>query len=191
MDKKEEIIAATTALINASGENIDKLTVRGICKRAGVGLGLINYYFGNKDALIETCVERIINGIVENFVEIGANTEMSPFEKLDYLGNLTFTFLFEHQAVSRISVLTDIRAPKAEDNTQRTLRAFIPLVAACRPDWSESEVKSRTFCLISSMQTAFIRHGVILKTQGVNLKNASERKCFHTRLLRHILGVTE
>lgn len=189
MDNKECIIRATVSLINEKGDDIDEITVRDICKRAGVGLGLVNYYFESKDKLIETCVERIINGIVEKFAEIREKTENNaPRDKLDRLGNMTLTFLFEHYAVSRISILTDMRSPGKDDNTMRTYRAYLPLVAECRPDWCEAKVARMTHCLITSMQQAFLRHEAILLTQGVDLKNADERKAYHTRMLRDILG---
>ena len=65
MDNKEAIIQATIKLIEENGEHLEEITVRDICKNAGVGLGLVNYHFGSKDKLIEACVERIINGIVD------------------------------------------------------------------------------------------------------------------------------
>ncbi len=40
MDNRECIIRATVSLINEKGDDIDEITVRDICKRAGVGLGL-------------------------------------------------------------------------------------------------------------------------------------------------------
>ena len=59
MDNKETIIQAAIALIEEKGEDLDTVTVREISKRAGVGLGLVNYHFGNKDKLIELCVEPV------------------------------------------------------------------------------------------------------------------------------------
>ena len=56
MDNKEAIIQATIKLIEEKGEHLEEVTVREICKRAGVGLGLVNYHFGNKDKLIEQCI---------------------------------------------------------------------------------------------------------------------------------------
>ena len=89
MDNKETIIQTTIALIEEKGEDLDKITVREISKKAGVGLGLVNYHFGNKDKLMELCVERIINRIVEQFQNIREETEvLTPFEKLEYLGKI-------------------------------------------------------------------------------------------------------
>ena len=85
MDNKEAIIQATIKLIEEKGEHLEEVTVREICKRAGVGLGLVNYHFGNKDKLIEQCIERMINGTVEHFQNIREKTDgFTPFEKLEY-----------------------------------------------------------------------------------------------------------
>lgn len=189
MDNKEAIIQATIALINEKSDDPNEITVREICKRAGVGLGLINYHFGNKDKLIELCVERIINGIIEQFQNIREETEgFTPFEKLNYLGNMTLNFLFENETVSKISILTDMRTPKEHDNTHKTYAAYLPLVSACRPDWDEETAKRKTFSLIAIMQQAFLRHKVLLQTMGIDLKTEEARRTFHTEILQNILG---
>jgi len=190
MDSKEAIIQAATALINEKGDQVDEITMREICKRADVGLGLANYHFGSKDKLIELCVERMVNGIVDHFRLIQRNTSnLEPLEKLSYLGNMTWSFLFEHYAVSRISILSDMSAPKENDNTHRTYFAYLPLVSACRPDWDEETLKRKTFCLIATMQQLFLRHKVFLQIYGIDLTKAEERKAFHEQMLCDILGV--
>ena len=90
MDNKEAIIQATIELINEKGDRLNEITVREICKKSGVGLGLVNYHFGNKEKLIEVCVERIVNGIVDWFQNIREETQsFTAFEKLEHLGNMT------------------------------------------------------------------------------------------------------
>ncbi len=106
MDNKEAIIQAAIKLIEEKGEHLEEVTVREICKRAGVGLGLVNYHFGNKDKLIEQCIERMINGTVKRFQNIREKTDsFTSFEKLEYLSNMTLDFLFEHYAVSKFLFL--------------------------------------------------------------------------------------
>lgn len=188
MDHKEAMIRATIAIIEEKGDLLDNITVREICKRANVGLGLVNYHFGSKDKLIERCVERMIHGIVERFQNIQEKTEdFTPYQKLDYLGNMTLNFLFAHRAVSRISILTDMRNPKENDNTYRTYAAYLPLVAACRPDWDQETVKRKALCLIAVMQQAFLRHEVVSQILGVDWNEEETRRAFHTQVLHDIL----
>ena len=190
MDNKEAIIQVTIEMINEKGDRLNEITVREICKKSGVGLGLVNYHFGNKEKLIEVCVERIVNGIVERFQNMREETQgFTPFEKLEYLGNVTLNYLFEHEAVSRISALTDMQTPKETDNTNRTYAAYLPLVSACRPDWDEETVKRKTFCLVTVMQQAFVRHETVSNTLGVDLNSEQDRKEFHAQILHDILGV--
>lgn len=190
MDNKEAIIQATTKLIEEKGEHLEEITVREICKRAGVGLGLVNYHFGNKDKLIEQCIERMINATVERFQNIREKTEgLTSFEKLEYLGNITLDFLFEHYAVSKISVLTDMQTPKENDNTSRTYMAYLPLVAACRPDLDEAGIRRKTFCLITVMQQMFLRCDTVSKLMGIDLTKKENRKAWHTQILHDILEV--
>lgn len=190
MDNKEIIIQATIDLINERGEQMDGITVREICKKANVGLGLVNYHFGNKDKLIELCVERIVNGIVDNFRSIREKTEkLTAFDKLDYLGNMTFTFLFEHYAVSKTSILADMRMPKEDDNTHRTYLAYLPLMSDCRPDWDKETLERKTLYLIAVMQQSFLRHKVIMQLYGIDLTVPEQRKTFHSAILHDILEV--
>lgn len=192
MNNRETIIETVITLLEENHTDIEDITMREISRKANVGLGLINYHFENKDKLIEICVERIVNGIVAGFHHIcEETTDISPLEKLDRLGNMTLTYLFEHPAISRISMLSDMKLPSENDNTQRTIQAFIPLIAACRPDWSEQMTNRMTFYLISSMQQAFLRHEVLLHTQGIDLKNPEQRREFHTQMIQHIIGTQE
>lgn len=186
--RKEIIIQATIDLINEKGEQMENITVREICERANVGLGLVNYHFGNKERLLELCVERIVNGIVDQFQAIREKTEkLTATEKLEMLGNITFTFLFEHSAVSRISILSDMRMPKEDDNTHKTYQAFLPLVSAVRPDWDEKKLARKTFQLIGVMQQSFLRHQVIRQIYGVDLIVPEERKAFHNAMMHDLL----
>ncbi len=181
---------ATIKLIEEKGEHLEEITVREICKRAGVGLGLVNYHFGNKDKLIEQCVERIITGIVEQFQNIREKAEgLAPFEKLEFLGTMTLDFLFQHNTVSRISALTDMQTPKDNDNTYRTYLLYLPLVAACRPDWDEVTLKRKTFCLIAVMQQMFLRHETLSQMLGIDLGKRENRKTFHSQVLHDILEI--
>lgn len=128
---------------------MNDITMREICKRTNVGLGLVNYHFGN----------------------------------------MTFTFLFEHYAVSKTSILADMRMPKEDDNTHRTYLVYLPLLAACRPDWDEETLKRKTLCLISVMQQSVLQYKIIRQSYGIDLTIPEEREAFHQAILHDILEV--
>lgn len=192
MDHKEAIVQAATALMEEKENHLDEITVREICKRAGVGLGLVNYYFGSKENLVGLCVERKINAVIGQFRKMQEETDdLAPLEKLELLGNMTLNFLFGHGSVSKISVLADMQNPGIGDNTHRTYQAYLPLVAACRPDWEEETVRRKTFCLITIMQQVFLRQEVVSQMLGVDLGTETGRRAFHTQILHDILEVSQ
>ena len=189
MDNKEAIIQAAIELIEEKGKQIDEITVRDICKKAGVGLGLVNYHFGNKDALIEQCVERMVSAVVEQFQNLQqTGADCSPFEKIEYLGNLTIDFLFDHPAISRISAISDMKSPSEHDNTSRTFEAYLPLVAECRPDLDDKELRRRTLYLVTIMQQVFVRQKNMSQIFGVDLGVKENRHSVHAQILHDILG---
>lgn len=192
MDHKEAIVQAATALMEEKENHLDEITVREICKRAGVGLGMVNYHFGSKENLVGLCVERKINAVIGQFRKMQEETDdLAPLEKLELLGNMTLNFLFGHGSISKISVLADMQSPGIGDNTHRTYQAYLPLVAACRPDWEEETVRRKTFCLITIMQQAFLRQEVVSQMLGVDLGTETGRRAFHAQILHDILEVSQ
>lgn len=149
---KEKIIAAATELINESSGNISDITARSIAQKANIGLGLINYHFGSKDALIEECVQRIINNVVFSFKPKLLNMETSK-ERLTACAGQVFAFLFDNPSVSRISILGDMKAYGQGTNTSNTQQGFMRMLG----DEIDSDKKELlTFTLTGAMQTAFL-----------------------------------
>ena len=97
---------------------------------------------------------------------------------------MTLDFLFEHYAVSKISILTDMQSPKEGDN-----EAYLPIVAACRPDLDEAAIKRKTLYLITVMQQMFLRYEIISQILGIDLRQKENRRNFHTQVLHDILEV--
>lgn len=177
-DKKNEIIQATIRLIQEKGSNPDDITVREICKEAGVGVGIINYYFESKDNLIAQCVQQIIGNVIAHFGEALAPwPATSAMERLKYAANATFSFLYANENISRISILTDMTTGKAGDNTEQTIAAYLPLVeAVCRERGSETDAQRMTILLCMGLQGYFLRTERIKAELGIDLHDAAERQ---------------
>ncbi|MCC0644879.1 MULTISPECIES: TetR/AcrR family transcriptional regulator [unclassified Clostridioides] len=62
-DARERIIEITLRILEEV-EDVDKITVRQIAERAGVGVGLINYHFKTKDNLLSIAIGDTMSNII-------------------------------------------------------------------------------------------------------------------------------
>lgn len=67
--------------------------------------------------------------------------------------------------------------------------AYLPIVAACRPDLDEAAIKRKTLYLITVMQQMFLRYEIISQILGIDLRQKENRKNFHTQVLHDVLEV--
>jgi len=164
---KEKIVDSTIELLGEC-ETVEKVTVRDIAQRAGVGVGLINYHFQTKENLVNICVQRIIGDVISKFDQLSQNLNMKPLEKLRSLAKRNCSFLVQNKGISRISILSDIENGNLTDNTSRTVRAYLPVVrTVCSEKKSDKEIYLVTSIMISAFQSAFMRGNVYM--QGLEL----------------------
>ncbi|MCP1111371.1 TetR/AcrR family transcriptional regulator [Ohessyouella blattaphilus] len=170
---KEKIISITTQLIENNNGNIADITAREISEKAGVGLGLINYHFGSKENLITVCVQRIIeNVIIDSAAEKEYDTDKA---RLSAWATFVFNFLFEHPAISRISILADMQNYTSDSNSVDTLRGFIP---AIRSDMDDSDKVFLSFILTASMQVAFLGCDIVKELLGYDFSLLKDRAAY-------------
>lgn len=190
---KEEIIRATTDLIQEYNGDVNKITLRIISERAGVGLGLINYHFGNKEQLIVLCVQRIINNVVMCFSpdkkDYSVNDGLKDKERMADWAKQVYDFLFENHAISSISILGDMQNYHTECNSVYTQKGFL---LAIQNNIEEEKKRLLSFMLTSSMQVAFLSGESSKEILGFDLRNKIERDSFVDSLVELLfLGVIE
>lgn len=144
-DKEERILDAVVAVLARGG--IAAVSMRAIAKEADVALGLVNYYFESKTALIGAALERIGDA---DLLLVAPEPGLSPVEQLrdalrrvadaefldpDYLGlRLHLWSLAPTEPVfARIN----------RDAQVRYRRGLADLIAAARPDLGADEVARR------------------------------------------------
>lgn len=186
MDKntnvKNHIIEITTELIEQYNGNIKDITARMIAKKADVGLGLINYHFGSKDKLITECVQRIIGKIVTEFQM--TRQYKSDKERLTTCATYVFHFLFEHSAISRVSILGDLQYYTKNCNSVLTQHGF----ALSLQDKMSNEDKSIfVFILTAAMQTAFLGSETVKQLLGYDFTKAEDRAAYISKLVDILL----
>lgn len=175
---RERIIESAAALIEESGGDVTRITARSVAARAGVALGLINYYFGSKEKLVAECVARIIRRVI-----LGFDTSKSypdDRSRLEAWAQHVFAFLFEHPEISRISILTDMHAYTAGSNSAGTQKGFALALSGV------ADLKDRALLaliLTSAMQAAFLGRDAAMALWGFDFAESTGRDAFISRIV--------
>lgn len=175
---KEHIIEVTTELIEKYNGETKKITARMIAEKAEVGLGLINYHFGSKDNLITECVQRIIGEVVSGFHM--EQEFLSDKERLIAWATYVFDFLFEHSAISRISILGDFQNYSQNSNSIYTQYGF---AKSLNSDISEKDKTMLMFILTAAMQVAFLGSATVNQILGYDFTKKKDRAKYIEKLV--------
>jgi Transcriptional regulator len=177
-DIKKKIIEATINLIENKDSWPENITVRDICKAAGVGLSQINYHFQTKENLIAQCVQEIIGKVIKNVPRgSAALLGKTAVESLKLRMFYTLDFLYSNENISRISILTDHRNARPGDNTAQTIDGYTPLVeAVCREKNISGDPKRLATLLVLALQGIFLRTNVIKEDWGIDLRAEAGRR---------------
>ena len=182
MDKnaniKNRIMEATTELFEQHNGNIKVITARMIAAKADVGLGLINYHFGSKEKLITECVQRIIGGVVAGFhMEQEFQTDK---ERLAAWATYVFDFLFEHFAISRVSILGDLQDYTGNCNSVLTQQGFL---LSLKDGISNKDKAMFVFILTAAMQAAFLGNETVKQLLGYDFTKNEDRAAYIGKLV--------
>ena len=180
----ELILQTAEAFIIESGGDAERVTIRQIAERANISVGLVNYYFSSKTKLIEACVQRMIGGVVGSFVP-NLPPDAGKAERLGKVAAQVADYLEGHPQISRISILGDLNAPDARDNTMGTTRGFCWTVSQ---DVADADALLRSFCLTAILQSAFLRKDVLKESIGFDWNNETQREQFFQRVSGWILS---
>ena len=175
---KDHIIEITTKLIEKYNGDTKSITARMIAEKAEIGLGLINYHFGSKENLITECVQRIIGKVVANF-----HMEQKPCpdkERLSIVATYVFDFLFEHSAISRISILGDFEKYTYNCNSVYAQKGFMKSI---QNDISESDKNILVFALTAAMQAAFLGSETVKQLFGYDFQKSEDRALYIKKLV--------
>ena len=81
-EAKERIVEVATEMLLEAPTQIDKITVRQIAERAGVGTGSINYHFGSRDNLLSLAIGDILARTAHGFLDQEDAPNLEPIDKL-------------------------------------------------------------------------------------------------------------
>ncbi|MEG0382605.1 MAG: TetR/AcrR family transcriptional regulator [Christensenella sp.] len=181
---KDLIINTTIKLIQNADRDPEQITIRNISKEAGIAVSQINYHFSSKENLIAICVQRMIRDVISLFDDnLKQVNDLSSFEKLKHMVNLTFSFLYENENLSRISILTDYQRGALGDNTSLTLKAYFPLIENVCRERQIPNAQLAAESILLTLQGAFLRSDILKDELHTDLRNSQQRAEFVNSVL--------
>lgn len=181
-DTRCSILSAAKALLREAYV-IEKITVRQIATRAGVGAGLINYYFESKDDLLNAAINDFTVEAMIAYADKASAIDMEPVDRLKaFLGHLLeladgkadfVRFIFS-QNILKVSMQAPLR--------------IIPLLRDVFGE-EKDDVQLRVMALqiLYPLQAAGLELGIFHVYSGWDLRDPEHRKRYVDMLIDNII----
>ncbi len=169
MEARERILAAVQQLLD-EGEDPERITVRRIAARAGVGIGTVSYHFRSKDKLVYDAVASRMAGMAGVLaVGEGSGTARQRLRRF---------FLETAELALRYS--TVFRAQMSYEIIHGDMSICYHITPLLKEHFngakSDLEIKLIALQLVSVMQAILLKVEAFHRYSGVDVHNARQRE---------------
>lgn len=180
-ETKKKILEVTMALLDTV-ENPDDITVRKIAESAGIGVGLINYYYESRDNLINEAVSTKM----ESMAEIMDNLSGNLSNPIKYLKEMLMTMSdigMKNSKISRFSIEHEL--------LKGDFRICLYLLPVLRKIYNDSkqetDLRLIAFQIIAAMQSVYLRREAFLMLTGIDIEIKKDRDKLIESILDNLL----
>ncbi len=187
LDTRNNIMTSTIEVMHES-ESLDDITIRSIAKKAGVGIGLINYHFQTKENLVNVSVRHFIGSIIATWPNQIQKKPKSATKLLIAMLESCADFLADYPRISRISIQYDHLNPSSDDNTQQTIEGILPVLQLHYESKADAnKLNLLAGQIVSSLQMAFMRSNIHNSKLGFDFFDKSQRDSFIEAIVVQLL----
>jgi TetR/AcrR family transcriptional regulator, regulator of cefoperazone and chloramphenicol sensitivity len=168
-ETKKKIMEATIALLDSS-ENPDDITVRKIAEAAGIGVGLINYYYESRDNLIKEAVSMKMESVADIMEKLTGDLS-NPKEYLkEMLMTLSDTAM-KNCRFNKFSIEYDLLK-----GDFRICLYLLPVLRKIYKDKkTETDLRLIAFQIIITLQSVYLRQDAFHMLTGIDIEIKKER----------------
>ena len=178
---KKKLLDATTALLDTT-DNPDDITVRKIAETAGVGVGLINYYFESRDQLIHEAVSLKMD-FLASIMKNQDDGSSDPKQNIKHILISMSDIGMKDQKMNKISVEYEL--------LNGDFNACLYLLPILRKIYngqkSETDLRLLAFQIIIAFQSIYLRQQAFHMYSGINIENKSERDCLISSIVDNLI----
>jgi AcrR family transcriptional regulator len=180
-DLRQKLIETTQALLNEA-DDIEKITVRLIAEKAGVGMGLINYHFKSKDNLMSLAIGDIMVQAISEFSESDDYSKIEPVVKLRLLLKKLCDLVGSDKKLVRFMTLREI----TEGSMQAPLYIIPTLKEIFREQKDDMQLRIIALQLIHPIQACSINTDSFHMYSGIDLTVPEQRNRFIDALIDNL-----
>ncbi len=166
---KKKLLDATAVLLDTT-DNPDDITVRKIAEAAGVGVGLINYYYESRDQLIHEAVSLKMASLAS----IMEHQEDSSNDPVQYLKEMLISISdigMKDRKMYKISAEYELL-----NGDFGTCLYLLPILRKIyNGKKSETDLRLLAFQIIIAMQSISLRQQAFHMYSGIDIENKSGR----------------
>lgn len=182
LEARQRILQAAIQMINEADEP-ERLTIRQIAARAGVGIGLINYHFRSKEALLKQAIDAAAGDMADQWERSIDTSIADPVERLKALLKTNARVALGNPKFLRIGVLYELL--EGDFSVPQILLPLLREISGHQRD--EQDLRMLAFTLITTMQVLFIRERPFRKYAGIHVYDEAQRDRAIDRLVDQML----
>jgi AcrR family transcriptional regulator len=179
---RQRILEATIELLQTEGAQ--GATVRAIAKRAGVGIGLINYHFGAKEELISRAVMAIIGASPALSDQGVGRSQVDPETRLRQLVRDRGRIMARFPELYQIALRYELMEGDFSD-----AHSVTPLLREIFGSHKrELDLRLLAFALMASLQVALLRPQAFGQFSGMDITKEEQRELVLEVLVNNLLA---
>lgn len=181
-DTRQAIMDTAKALLDET-DDMEKITVRQIAKRAGVGIGLINYHFKSKDNLIRMAVGDVMSQTIRKFTKADGNSTSPPVMRLKEMMKELYALAGTNEKIIQFILSHEMR-----DGNMQTPLLLVPLLKQIfNEQKNEMELRILAMQILYPIQVTALNPGSFHLYSGIDLSNTEQRSQFVEVLIDNLI----
>jgi AcrR family transcriptional regulator len=168
-EAKERILQAAIALMDEV-EDSDRITIRQIAERAGVGVGLINYHFQTREHLLYTAIGEYMTQLI-TAIQQAPSQGGSPVDTLKSMLSSLCDIGMRHEKQMRIGAQYQLQ--QGDFSAANFLLPTLRQVFAGKKD--ENAIRLIAFQILVTTNVLLLRSDAFFTFAGMDLRNKEQR----------------